>query len=257
MTIKTKVTTLIAASLLFAGVAGAASLHGAFEGNPIVAVQSEGVALTVEDVPAINYKGRTMVPIYMLRQLGAEVKWDGANETVDVSLAAGAGAEAGAAEPNYDADWMVFYNSIAYQYAGLEEYGEMLSLGADHQLKAFLSHEAKLDDPSYKEDAAVALEDARAMYDYTLEDARLDYQWAEENGFETDIVKIAKGYGEALELLEASMKALTYYEEFGKVDDLKEFRYNRDKAAELVQELRLSAYWGYMDFYNKIEYYYE
>ncbi|MDD9271784.1 stalk domain-containing protein [Paenibacillus sp. GCM10023248] len=64
----------------------ASSIRGDFEGNPIVNVKSNGSELAVEDVPAINYKGRTMVPIYMLRQLGTEVAWDDSTYSVNVSI---------------------------------------------------------------------------------------------------------------------------------------------------------------------------
>lgn len=64
----------------------ASSIRGDFEGNPIVSVKAVGSELKVEDVPAINYNGRTMVPIYMLRQLGADVAWDDSTYSVNVSL---------------------------------------------------------------------------------------------------------------------------------------------------------------------------
>lgn len=64
----------------------ASSSRGDFEGNPIVGVKSNGNDLNVENTPAINYKGRTMVPIYMLRQLGADVVWDDSTYSVNVSL---------------------------------------------------------------------------------------------------------------------------------------------------------------------------
>lgn len=75
--------------LLFAltfGVAGAASVNGDFEGNPIVKVQSAGQDLKVEDVPATIYKGRTVVPVYLLRQLGANIVWNGDTYTVNVTM---------------------------------------------------------------------------------------------------------------------------------------------------------------------------
>lgn len=64
----------------------ASSIRGNFEGNPVVSVNTNGSELKVEDVPAINYNGRTMVPIYMLRQLGADVSWDDSTYSVNVSL---------------------------------------------------------------------------------------------------------------------------------------------------------------------------
>ena len=88
MKTKWKIGLLIVASMAFGGIVSSASMNGVFEGNPIVKVMTYGDELTVEGTPAINYKGRTMVPIYMLRQLGVNVEWDGANETVHVELPA-------------------------------------------------------------------------------------------------------------------------------------------------------------------------
>jgi hypothetical protein len=75
--------------LLTCGTAGASSVNGDFDGNPIVKVQSAGQELKVDDVPATIYKGRTVVPIYLLRQLGASVDWNQNTYTVNVSLPAG------------------------------------------------------------------------------------------------------------------------------------------------------------------------
>ncbi|MEW9702595.1 stalk domain-containing protein [Paenibacillus sp. SI8] len=77
----------VAISLCFiSSTVNASSSHGDFEGNPIVSVQSNGKNIQTEDVPAINYKGRTMVPIYMLKQLGADVVWNDSTYSVNVSI---------------------------------------------------------------------------------------------------------------------------------------------------------------------------
>ncbi|SEC33794.1 stalk domain-containing protein [Paenibacillus sp. GP183] len=79
---------LIVTMLLFStsSIVNASSIHGEFEGNPIVTLKSNGQDLKVEDIPAINYKDRTLVPIYLLKQLGATVNWDPETYSVDVKL---------------------------------------------------------------------------------------------------------------------------------------------------------------------------
>jgi S1-C subfamily serine protease len=62
------------------------SVNGSFEGNPIIKLFNSGKELTVSDVPAINYKNRTMVPIYLLNQLGIETVWNGDTQSVDIKL---------------------------------------------------------------------------------------------------------------------------------------------------------------------------
>lgn len=87
-----KLFAMISLCFLTTSFAQAASLHGDFEGNPIVAVKSGGKELNVEDVPAINYRNRTMVPIYLLKQLGADVAWNSDTYSVNVSLPSQAGS---------------------------------------------------------------------------------------------------------------------------------------------------------------------
>ncbi|MCI3918751.1 copper amine oxidase N-terminal domain-containing protein [Paenibacillus sp. TRM 82003] len=79
---------LIVLSMAFGGAVSSASMHGVFEGNPIVKIMTYGEELTVEGTPAINYNGRAMVPIYMLRELGVDVTWDADNETVHLAMPA-------------------------------------------------------------------------------------------------------------------------------------------------------------------------
>lgn len=68
------------------GYALATSVNSQFEGNPIIKLFSGGQELVVSDVPAINYKNRTMVPIYLLNQLGITTKWDPKTYSVDIKL---------------------------------------------------------------------------------------------------------------------------------------------------------------------------
>jgi hypothetical protein len=79
---------LIVTMLLFStsSIVNASSINGDFEGNPIVTLKSNGQDLKVEDVPAINYKDRTLVPIYLLKQLGATVTWNPETYSVNVNL---------------------------------------------------------------------------------------------------------------------------------------------------------------------------
>ncbi|MGG1552441.1 stalk domain-containing protein [Paenibacillus ferrarius] len=85
---KTQKRILILSSILcfIASSVNASSKNGDFEGNPIVNVTSNGTTLASEDVPALIYKGRTMVPINLLRQLGADVSWNDSTYSVNVAL---------------------------------------------------------------------------------------------------------------------------------------------------------------------------
>lgn len=80
---------LIAVILLFTFTGGyvvADSLNSSFEGNPIIKLFNGGKELAVGDIPAINYHNRTMVPIYLLNQLGIETVWNEGTQSVDIKL---------------------------------------------------------------------------------------------------------------------------------------------------------------------------
>lgn len=67
------------------GVVSAASVWGTYKGNNILRLTVDGVPVKVSDVPAINYLGRTMIPIYLLQQAGIGYSWDAQNQTVNIS----------------------------------------------------------------------------------------------------------------------------------------------------------------------------
>ena len=71
--------------LLLIGAAGFASMYGFFEGYQIVKVVVDGQEIK-GDVPAINFKGRTMVPVrFVSEALGADVTWDATNYTAIIN----------------------------------------------------------------------------------------------------------------------------------------------------------------------------
>ncbi|MGB4439604.1 MAG: copper amine oxidase N-terminal domain-containing protein, partial [Sedimentibacter sp.] len=69
-------------SILFSGFAFANSTNGFFEGFSIINIFINGNKAE-GDVPAINFHGRTMVPIRLIGEgLGANVQWDGNTSSV-------------------------------------------------------------------------------------------------------------------------------------------------------------------------------
>lgn len=81
-----KLILMIAFFGILIGPVQASSINGDFNGNPIVKVKSNGNVLPAEDIPAIIYEGRTLVPIYMLRNLGANVQWNQSDYSVNVFI---------------------------------------------------------------------------------------------------------------------------------------------------------------------------
>lgn len=70
--------------LIGSGVAIGSSFNGSFNGNPIVKVTYQGKELITEDIPAMIYDDRTMVPLYLLKQLGYELTWNQDTYSVDI-----------------------------------------------------------------------------------------------------------------------------------------------------------------------------
>ncbi len=73
-------------SMFSGGYVVAETVNGSFEGNPIIKLFSNGKELAVSDVPAINYKNRTMVPIYLLNQIGVKTVWNPVTQSVSITL---------------------------------------------------------------------------------------------------------------------------------------------------------------------------
>ncbi|MDB5054608.1 MAG: hypothetical protein JWM44_2658 [Bacilli bacterium] len=72
--------------MMFMGVVSASSINGDFEGSPVVTLFNNGWNVPIDDVPAIIYKNRTMVPIYLLKKMGATVTWDLDKYSVDIQF---------------------------------------------------------------------------------------------------------------------------------------------------------------------------
>lgn len=74
----------IAGVVAVSGVVSAASMWGTYKGNDIIRLTINGKPAYIDDVPAINYNNRTMIPVSMLLQAGVNYTWDNKNKTVDI-----------------------------------------------------------------------------------------------------------------------------------------------------------------------------
>lgn len=81
-----KVLLTVLMSILICGVVSASSINGDYKGNPIVYVYSNGEYVASGEVPSFIYDGSTMVPISLLRRLGATITWNADKYTVDVKM---------------------------------------------------------------------------------------------------------------------------------------------------------------------------
>jgi hypothetical protein len=125
---KKKIAAVLILSTLLVGTVYASSINGDYKGNPIVKVKSNGRVIPVEDTPAVIYDDRTMVPIYLLKSLGADVKWNQSDYSVDINLPI-------PSQANTDIDLFRSYANIADLYRNigttskhLKDYNQYLSL---------------------------------------------------------------------------------------------------------------------------------
>jgi oligoribonuclease (3'-5' exoribonuclease) len=81
-----KMTALLCLLMGCAGAVQASGINGDYKGDPIVRVLTEGKELQAEDVPAVIHDGRTVVPLYLLKQAGVYVQWDQSNYQVQLSF---------------------------------------------------------------------------------------------------------------------------------------------------------------------------
>ncbi|MFB9273677.1 stalk domain-containing protein [Cohnella cellulosilytica] len=81
---KKKIILIVFASFMIMSVVSAASLWGTYKGNQIIRLTVDHKPINVSDVPAISYNGRTMVPIYLLKEAGISYSWDAKNQTVNL-----------------------------------------------------------------------------------------------------------------------------------------------------------------------------
>lgn len=80
-----KVALLTIAALLFTGgIAVGSSINGTFQGLNIVKVSYIGKELQIQDTPAVIYNDRTVIPLYLLKQLGFDVTWNQNQYSVDI-----------------------------------------------------------------------------------------------------------------------------------------------------------------------------
>lgn len=95
------------------------TVNGYFSGYPIVNIKVDGIDVK-GDTPAINFNGRTMVPLgFVGKALGANIAWDAANETALISTG-------GTVASSEDIARLKLFSRISSKYMELGLLGERL-----------------------------------------------------------------------------------------------------------------------------------
>lgn len=117
-------------SLIFMGVVSAASLWGNYKGNQVIRLTVDGVPVKVSDVPAVSLNGRTMIPIYLLKEAGINYSWDQKNQTVNIIGAAKAAPDQPPEQPKLTLK-EIYKQSVGVGYVeGLDANGNVECSGS-------------------------------------------------------------------------------------------------------------------------------
>lgn len=190
---------LLISALLLTGTAFA---NGTFEGYSIVNIFVDGKKVE-GDVPAINFNGRTMVPVrFVSEALGAEVQWDGNTGTATIT-----------SKSNDKAiEDLKFYSKVAEQYRRLESLGNLIQDTGNDLSLALQEHVTKKQYTminSLEQEFYPQLVDA---YNLVLEESKNTYNEAEKRGiYLYDLKTIVDDYYTAINAYKTSMDSLKAY----------------------------------------------
>lgn len=125
---KKKVILFVLASFLIMGAVSAASIWGTYKGMQIIRLTVDGVPVKVSDAPAVSMDGRTMIPIYLLKEAGIQYSWDQKNQTVNIIPSKGIASSVN----NGNTDQIKAIVEAADFYIALENLGSMLTGLGNH-----------------------------------------------------------------------------------------------------------------------------
>ena len=214
--------------ILFSGVVYAAQ-NGMFEGFRIVNVVVNGKKVE-GDVPAINFHGRTMVPIrFVGEELGAEIEWDDKTWTAHIS------SDSSNKYSKKDIEKLKFYNWISYHYSGLEAMGNDLNhINNYMNVATYQILENRLYDFS---NALDYLNGMIEEYNEGIEPIFDIVREASEQGIDiSDMGIVMDKYGEAIDHYKLAFDSLIAYSEKELLSDFDDYLYYRGLATDIIYE---------------------
>ena len=233
--------------VLFSGAAFAASTNGLFEGFTIINLVVDGEKIE-NDVPAINLKGRTMVPIRVISEkLGADVKWDEKTSTASI---------ANSSIDNHgekDIDKLKLYSRIADHYRKLEYYGNVLG-STDNDLYVAGVGILQLNDIEFLDTVGDYIDSRREAYNDLLKPTEDIISEAKHQGINvSNMNDILYNYSKAIDNYMASYNYLVKFtKSYSDADYINHFE-PRKTAKILIHNGELTSRTGYYDFFNKIQ----
>jgi len=231
------------------GVAAANSINGLFEGFPIINIFVNGKKIE-GDVPAISFKGRTMVPVrFVSEELGANVQWDGKTSSVYITK-----HSSGEYTQN-DIEKIKLYNLIANHYKSLENLGDALTYTSTGLSIAFdgIMH---LNTTEGLIQAEEHFSGKITWYNNILQRTQDIITVAKAQGIDiSDMNTILKGYSEAIDYYKIALLALGSYNNTRSELDFDAYLAAKKLALDPLYEQMSNATNKYYEFFNKIQNY--
>ncbi|WP_010491047.1 stalk domain-containing protein [Paenibacillus elgii] len=259
---KKKIAVLSATLLLIAGAVNASGLKGDYKGNPIVKVTSNGKPLEAGEVPAMIYDGNTLVPISLLRQLGASVTWDGDAYQVDVKLPEPPAAppatvdKSEATKQQNDVKKLKKYAEAAELYLKLQTLGESLdSARTTIRLTADAMNAGKVEASSLISIAKTSYFKANEMLtNLTKETTESVYDDFNRYGIDSSQMRfILSDYQESTRHYQLALDYLDKYVRDKKASDYNEYLNNIGKADDYAKIAKEKSSKGYVQWSKNVQ----
>lgn len=243
---KKKITISLLSMMLITGTASASSVNGEYKGNPVVNVMGNKKKVAVEDVPAIIYEGRTMVPIYFLEQLGAGVGWDGNTYTVNVTMPSAKIAKE-------DAKIADHFKQLADVSSNLLEVGTVVDR---LQLLTELYKLNNVEEDEFAAQTEALLEQFKKANTSFMAARERTISLKSENVLDKDAESRSKViidglYGSVLDY-EAALTSLASYMDYSKSDDLKNCKERLKEAVDKVNKAKDESNRAYESYIDKM-----
>ena len=247
---KKKIILLVAALMLFATGVSASSLNGDYKGNPIVKITSNGKDLEVDEVPPMIYDGHTVVPISLLRQIGASVTWDANTYSVDVKMNNNVTSNSS----DSDIKFLKLYMKIANHYKRLALLGEMLHGVGDSYSLVFDATRLKNYDKTTLDTAFNRLNDRINKYNDFIKINEEMIMEASSMGVNTnDMRTILNSYNSSINFYKLSYEGIEGYYYNLSNDNFNKYLNNRKTADSLVNDALTKSDDGYFTYYAKTQ----
>lgn len=232
---------------LLCGVA-VADVNGYFSGYPIVNVKVNGETVT-GDTPAINFNGRTMVPIkFVSEAMGARVAWDANTETAIITTAP-------ASTSTNDIVRLKLYSSNSDYYNHLGILGDMLVSMSRGFAIAYEDYNFNNSRNQYEKMVNNFNEIINDYNEAVSENDRIVSSAGQMGVDISDTKIILDKYGEAIDYYKLALDGLGDYMNYSTTYNFDKYLNNTGKGFDSALNGSKMAFGGYKKYYGLVQNY--